>query len=136
MRTSGDRRRPEKLAGAQNDVTAGRDRHLLTNNEERKMEKPAEYKQTDMFPVEPEISSIGIVKFETKGAEVIAVLAGVTNVNDVAMLTEHCWQKAVAEWLLNLHGGDAESARRTLNTVMLKLEAAAEAEQKETAKAA
>ncbi len=85
--------------------------------------------QRDMFPVKPEISGIGIVKFETKGAEVSATLAGVTNVNDVALLTDECWQEAVAEWLLNLHKGDVDAAKMSINRVMLKVQALEDAEQ-------
>lgn len=66
--------------------------------------------QLDMFPVIPEITALGITKFELGGAAVKATVEGVTNTNDIALLDNPCWQKAVAEWLLNLHGGDVDLA--------------------------
>lgn len=64
--------------------------------------------QLDMFPVIPEVVGLGITKFEIGGASVKATVEGVTNTNDIALLDNPCWQKAVAEWLLSLHGGDVE----------------------------
>ncbi len=66
--------------------------------------------QLELFPIIPEITTLGITKFEVGGAAVKATLEGVTNTNDIALLDNPCWQKAVAEWLITLHGGDVDLA--------------------------
>lgn len=72
---------------------------------ERKREE-----QVDLFPEEPVIGGLAISEFKTSGAEVKAVLIGVTNVNDVARLDTRCWRMAVADWLVALHLGDVDAA--------------------------
>lgn len=74
------------------------------------MAKKNREEQIDLFPEEPIIGGLAIVKFETSGAEVKANLVGVTNVNDVARIDNQCWQKAVADWLITLHLGDIDAA--------------------------
>lgn len=87
------------------------------------MAKQDNYTQTDLFPVDPEINGLGITKFETKGAEVIANLSGVTNVNDIAQLTDECWKQAVADWLLMLCKGETDEAKMLINRAWAKIQA-------------
>jgi hypothetical protein len=107
-------------------VTAGETAPISTSNEDNEMAKIKE-NQLDMFPVTPEITNIGITKFETKGAEVIAMLSGVTNVNDVALLTDECWKLAVAEWLLLLCKGEVEGAKMFINKAWSRIQSLEEA---------
>lgn len=72
--------------------------------------KKSDEQQADLFPVEPVIGALAVTEFRTSGAEVKAILSGVTNVNDVARLDTACWQKAVADWLVALHLGDLDMA--------------------------
>jgi hypothetical protein len=76
--------------------------------------------QNDLFPVVPEIAGLGISEFKIKGGELRCVILGVTNTNDIALLGVECWQKAVAYWLLELHGGDEEEAINTFNKAALE----------------
>lgn len=66
------------------------------------MAKKTQDEQIDLFPVQPAIAALGLTQFKLAGAEITATLAGVTNVGDIALLDNTCWQKAVACWLLNL----------------------------------
>lgn len=91
------------------------------------MAKQNEPEQMDLFPVTPEINGLGITKFETKGAEVFATLMGVTNVNDVALLTDACWKQAVADWLLQLCKGDTDNAKMLINRAWAKIQELEEA---------
>jgi len=66
--------------------------------------KKDEEKQIDLFPVTPEIRGLGICGFKLKDGIVEATLVGSTMVGDVALLNDHTWRKAVAEWLVALCG--------------------------------
>jgi hypothetical protein len=74
------------------------------------MAKKDEYVQSDLFPESPRVAGLGITKFEISGAGVKATVEGVTNTNDIALLDNPCWQKAVTAWALSLHGGDVDEA--------------------------
>lgn len=80
-----------------------------------------ETEQADLFPVVPEIVNLGLSAFELKGAALSADLIGTVNVNDAAQLTLECWQRAVAEWLLNLCRGDQDEALALVKRAYLKL---------------
>ena len=86
------------------------------------MAKQINEEQLDLFPVKPEITGLGITKFETKGAEVIGTVMGVTNVHDIALLTDDCWKIAVAEWLTRLCKGDSHEARNLINLAWSRLQ--------------
>lgn len=74
------------------------------------MAKEIKEQQTDLFYEPPKVAGLGITKFEISGAGVKAVVEGVTNTNDIALLDNPCWQKAVSAWALSLHGGDIDKA--------------------------
>ena len=78
--------------------------------------------QLDLFPAEPEITGLGITKFETKGAEVVGTLTGVTNINDIALLTNECWKKAVSEWLVNLCENDNQEIHMLVGMASAKFD--------------
>ena len=58
----------------------------------------------DLFPVDPEIRGLAISQFKLKDGSIDANLTGATLVGDVALLNDHVWRKAIAEWLVNLCG--------------------------------
>ena len=60
--------------------------------------------QLDMFPVDPEIRGLAISKFQIKNGTIEADVTGSTLTGDAAMITDHVWRKALAEWLVNLCG--------------------------------
>jgi len=70
--------------------------------------KPDEAQQIDLFPVVPEIRGLSLSKFELKEGDITGILHGVTLTRDLAELTDECWRKAVAEWLVMLCRNDAE----------------------------
>jgi hypothetical protein len=74
------------------------------------MAKEIKEQQIDLFYEPPKVAGLGITKFEISGAGVKATVEGVTNTNDIALLDNPCWQKAVAAWALSLHGGDVDEA--------------------------
>ena len=78
--------------------------------------------QLDLFPVDPEITGLGITKFETKGAEVVGTIMGVTNVHDIALLTNECWKKAVSEWLVMLCENDSHEIHMLLGRASEKFD--------------
>lgn len=74
------------------------------------MATKTEHKQIDLLPVIPTIENLGVTKFQVSGAGVQATVEGVTNTNDIALLDNPCWQKAVGAWLLTLCGNDVDMA--------------------------
>jgi len=71
------------------------------------MSKKPEYTQSDLFPEEPKIKALGICDFKIKDNEISGKLTGVCNKADIAQIDNNCWRLAVAEWLVELCGGNS-----------------------------
>jgi hypothetical protein len=69
-----------------------------------KNDKKDQYVNDDLFPVTPEIRGLGVQEFKLHDGNVRCTLTGQTLVNDVALLNDETWKKAVAEWLVALCG--------------------------------
>lgn len=79
-------------------------RHIPNNTNPKGdfMAKKQDDFQLDLFPVDPEIRGLAISQFKLKDGVIDANLSGATLVNDVAMINDDVWRKAIAEWLVNL----------------------------------